>query len=82
MKPVILLLGAAAAGVLAVPTPDEYAIHERRDFVPALWAEGKRLDGSKSLPVRIGLTQSNLGHGHELLMEMYVGQLRNCPIEN
>ncbi|KAJ5645872.1 hypothetical protein N7490_002244 [Penicillium lividum] len=70
MKSSILFLGAAAVGVLAVPAPYGHAVHERRSFVPTSWTEGKRLDASASLPVRIGLTQSNLEHGHELLMEM------------
>lgn len=72
MKTSILLLGAAAVGAIAVPAPHSYELHEKREFVPTSWIEGKRLDGSTSLPVRIGLTQSNLDHGHDLLMEMYV----------
>ncbi|KAJ5994597.1 hypothetical protein N7451_010321 [Penicillium sp. IBT 35674x] len=70
MKSSILLLGAAAVGVLAVPAPYGHAVHERRDFIPTSWTEEKRLDASTLLPVRIGLTQSNLDYGHELLMEM------------
>ena len=73
MKSSILILGAAAASVLATPTPD-YEVHERRDYIPSYWIEGKRLDSSASLPVRIGLAQNNLAYGHELLMEMYVFQ--------
>lgn len=72
MKASILLLGAAAAGVLAVPSPRNYEVHERREYIPEYWTEGKRLDGSTPLPVRIGLTQSNLDYGHDLLMEMFV----------
>ncbi|KAJ5670945.1 hypothetical protein N7507_000072 [Penicillium longicatenatum] len=70
MKPSILLLGAAAVGALAVPAPYGHAVHERRDFLPTSWTEEKRLDASTLLPVRVGLTQSNLAYGHELLMEM------------
>ncbi|KAJ5087399.1 hypothetical protein N7456_011015 [Penicillium angulare] len=69
MKLSIVLLGAAAAGVAAVPTSN-YKVHERRDFIPSSWTEGKRLDGFASLPVRIGLVQNNLESGHDLLMEM------------
>lgn len=72
MKSSILFLGAAAVGVLAVPAPYGHAVHERRDFIPTSWTEEGRLDASTLLPVRIGLTQSNLDYGHELLMEMYV----------
>ncbi|KAJ5175794.1 Tripeptidyl-peptidase sed1 [Penicillium canariense] len=50
--------------------PHDYEIHERRDYIPNSWIEGKKLDGVTTLPVRIGLTQSNLDRGHDLLMEM------------
>ncbi|KAI2789280.1 Tripeptidyl-peptidase sed1 [Penicillium oxalicum] len=64
------LLLAAATAVMAMPAPHEYEVHERRDQVPASWTDSKKLDGSVMLPVRIGLTQSNLDQGHNLLMEM------------
>lgn len=70
MKFPILLLGAVASGVLAVPTPNAYTLHERRDHLPSEFSEGKRLAGHTSLPVRIGLTQNNLDHGHDLLTEV------------
>ena len=72
MKYSALLIGAAAVGAIAVPAPHTYELHEKREFMPSSWNEGKRLDGSTSLPVRIGLTQSNLNRGHDLLMDMYV----------
>lgn len=72
MKTSILLLGAAAAGALAAPSPRDYEVHERREYIPEYWTEGKRLDGSASLPVRIGLAQSNLDYGHDVLMDMFV----------
>lgn len=71
MKSTLLVLGAAAAA-LAVPTPHSYTVHERREFIPNTWVEEKRLDGSTLLPVRIGLTQSNLDKGHDLLMALLV----------
>lgn len=71
MKSSILLVGLAAVSSLAAPT-QHYELHERRDFIPSTWMEGKKLDGKVSLPVRIGLTQSNLDYGHELLMDLYV----------
>lgn len=82
MKSSILLLGAAAAAVsvLAAPKPPHYEVHERREFIPNSWTEGKRLDGLTSLPVRIGLTQSNLDYGHDLLTEMYVRDRFNSSI--
>ncbi|KAF4237496.1 hypothetical protein CNMCM8980_006955 [Aspergillus fumigatiaffinis] len=66
-----VLLGAvAAAGVLASPTPNDYVVHERRAVLPRSWTEEERLDKASVLPMRIGLTQSNLDRGHDLLMEV------------
>ncbi|KAJ5471769.1 hypothetical protein N7530_009126 [Penicillium desertorum] len=65
-----IMLCALAASTMAVPTAHDYQLHERRDFIPKSWVEGKKLDGNVSLPVRIGLTQSNLDYGHELLMDL------------
>jgi len=61
-----------AAHVLAAPASSShnYVVHERRDALPASWSEERRLDRSASLPMRIGLTQSNLDRGHDLLMEV------------
>lgn len=70
MKSSILLLGVAVVGAVAAPAP-HYELHERRDVIPTSWTQGKRLDGSTLLPVRVGLTQSNVDYGHDLLMEMY-----------
>ncbi|KAJ6105126.1 hypothetical protein N7523_010200 [Penicillium sp. IBT 18751x] len=70
MKYSALFTGFAAVGALAVPIFHTYELHEKREFMPSSWNEGKRLDGSTPLPVRIGLTQPNLNRGHDLLMEM------------
>jgi tripeptidyl-peptidase-1 len=71
MKSSMLLLLGATAAVMAMPAPHDYVVHERRDNIPNSWIQSKKLDGSTTLPVRIGLTQSNLDRGHDLLMEMY-----------
>ncbi|KAJ5604369.1 hypothetical protein N7510_009523 [Penicillium lagena] len=69
MKSSILLMGAVTT-VMAAPATHNYQLHERRDVIPSSWIEGTRLDGKTLLPVRIGLTQSNLDHGHDLLMDV------------
>jgi tripeptidyl-peptidase-1 len=76
MKSSMLLLLGAATAVIARPAPHEYVVHERRDYIPNSWIQSKKLDGSTTLPVRIGLTQSNLDRGHDLLMEMYAATHR------
>jgi len=64
------VLGILAAQVAAVPRPGNHVVHERRDAVPKSWIKRDRLDADAELPVRIGMTQSNLERGHELLMEV------------
>lgn len=70
MKSPLLFLGALAAGVLAAPASTNYVVHERREVMPRSWSEGIRLHGKTVLPMRIGLTQSNLDRGDDLLMEV------------
>ena len=71
MKGSFLLLHALVAAVGSIPTRTDYVLHERRDAIPSHWTGEKRLDGQTMLPMRIGLTQSNLDRGHDLLMEVY-----------
>ncbi|GAB1208348.1 hypothetical protein APSETT445_007096 [Aspergillus pseudonomiae] len=70
MKGSFLLLHALVAAVGSIPTRTDYVLHERRDAIPSHWTGEKRLDGQTMLPMRIGLTQSNLDRGHDLLMEV------------
>jgi tripeptidyl-peptidase-1 len=48
-----------------------YVIHERHDAAHLVgWTKRERADAEWVLPVRIGLKQSNVDKGHELLMDM------------
>jgi tripeptidyl-peptidase-1 len=76
-----LVLCALAASAIAVPIEPNYQVHERREFIPTSWTEGRKLDAKVSLPVRIGLTQSNLDRGHDLLMDLY-GTLQSISIRS
>jgi tripeptidyl-peptidase-1 len=59
-----------AAGVLSMPTtPDNHVIHEEKESIQG-WRKVSKLEGDVPLPVRIGLTQSNLHRGYELLMDV------------
>lgn len=64
------VFSALAALAAAIPHPANHVVHERRDAVPKAWLKRDRLDAGIELPVRIGMTQSNLDKGHELLMEV------------
>ena len=72
MKSGVLVAAFAAIFVAceAVPTPSKYAVHEKRSSVPRLWNRGSRIDGDAILPIRIGLTQSNLEDAEAHLMDV------------
>ena len=60
-----------AVSVVAVPTPTtQYNVHEKRERKPLMWEKVGRVDPDVVLPVRIGLTQSNLDVGPGLLDEV------------
>ena len=60
-----------AALAAALPSPATHVIHEKRSGSSS-WTpkQGVRLDGNIKLPVRIGLTESNLHLGDGILMEV------------
>ena len=56
---------------LASPTLSKRHVqHERRDELSSVWIKRDAVEPERLLPMRIGLTQSNLDRGHDLLMEM------------
>ena len=66
----IILSAALICAVTAVPSP-RHVLHERRDFEDETWIRRREVPAGKKLPVRIGMTQSNLDNAHDLLMEMF-----------
>jgi tripeptidyl-peptidase-1 len=67
---ILTILGTVAAHVAVVPFQVSHAVHERRESVPKAWVKRERVEAAAELPVRIGMTQSNLDKGHDLLMEV------------
>lgn len=61
---------AVALTATAAPTSTSHAVHEKRQLQPLNWEKYSRVDPSIVLPVRIGLTQSNLESGPALLDEV------------
>lgn len=61
---------AIAITATAAPTYTSHAVHEKREFEPLNWQKYSRVDPSTVLPIRIGLTQSNLDMGPALLDEV------------
>lgn len=70
-----VLFGVLAVEVAAVPFPSSHVLHERRIDTSKAWIRRDRVAHSALLPVRIGMTQSNLDKGHELLMDVYALEL-------
>ena len=70
LLPTLMLLGAVALTATAAPTHSSYVVHEKRQSEPLNWQKYSRVDPSVVLPVRIGLTQSNLDIGPSLLDEV------------
>lgn len=65
----IILASFGAVAVCAAPS-SRHVLHEKRAEAPKYWERTTRLHPGAILPMRIGLTQSNLHKGDELLMEM------------
>ena len=62
-------LAAFAAAAPAVPA-SLHVVHEKRDAAPRNWVKRSRLTGESKLPMRVGMTQSNLDISDDLLMEV------------
>jgi tripeptidyl-peptidase I len=60
----------AVFATLAVASPWNYVIHEQSAESPDEWFKHGSIPKQGRLPVRIGLTQTNLDRGHDLLMEV------------
>ena len=63
-------LSILAATAAAAPAPAHYVVHEKRETAPRAWVKRSRLAPETTLPMRIGLTQSNLDKGHDMLMDV------------
>ena len=66
----LMFFGTVALTATAAPTRPSHVVHEKRQSQPLNWQNYSRVDPSTVLPVRIGLTQSNLDKGRTLLDEV------------
>jgi tripeptidyl-peptidase-1 len=57
---VVVGLLATAASASIIPLKRDYTLHERRDAAPKKWIKRSTVNDAVILPIRIGLTQSNL----------------------
>ncbi|KDQ54112.1 hypothetical protein JAAARDRAFT_60885 [Jaapia argillacea MUCL 33604] len=63
-------VGIAAASPSSSPLLSPHVVHERRGHTPAGWNRARKHDSGAVLPLRIGLTQSNMDKLEEFLMEV------------
>lgn len=66
----VVALVALALQVSAIVVPRHLEVHEKRETLHPRWLKRDRVESHKLLPMRIGLTQSNLDDGHDHLMRM------------
>lgn len=65
-----LTLLSLVALVAADPLISRHVLHEKRAHTPAGWARSRKHDAAAVLPLRIGLTQSNMDRLEEMLLEV------------
>jgi tripeptidyl-peptidase-1 len=64
------VVAAIAALLNAAPAPIKHVLHEERAILSRDWTKGARIEKSAVIPMRIGLTQTNLEKGYDYLMEV------------
>jgi tripeptidyl-peptidase-1 len=64
------VIAAIAALVNAAPAPTKHVLHEERAIASRDWVKGARIEKDAIVPMRIGLTQTNLEKGYDYLMEV------------
>ena len=67
---VVSTVAACIAVVNAAPATSPMTLHEKRAAPASDWAKGARVERDAILPMRIGLTQTNLEKGYDYLMEV------------
>ena len=65
-----LCLVALLGLIEGIAIPPHHEIHEKRETLHPRWTKRDRVESHKLLPMRIGLTQTNLENGYEHLMEV------------
>jgi tripeptidyl-peptidase-1 len=65
-----ICLAALLSLVEAIAIPSHHEVHEKREAVHPRWTKRGRVPSHKMLPMRIGLTQSNLENGYDHLMSV------------
>jgi tripeptidyl-peptidase-1 len=70
LLPQSFVVVAIAVLASSAPASIKHVLHEERQFPPSDYRKGTRIEGSAILPMRIGLTQTNLENGYDHLMDV------------
>jgi len=65
-----LIASVFFVAAFASPIAPSSSPHERRAAIPRGWMKTEKVPTGSILPMRIGLVQSNLDKGHDLLMDV------------
>ena len=68
LVPQFVVVAALAALSSAAPASTKHVLHEERGSPLSDYVRGARIESSAVLPMRIGLTQTNLDDGYDHLM--------------
>lgn len=63
-----LILAALTTTTLASPISNPRVVHQKREIISSV--KGPRIDEDAIIPIRIGLKQSNLEHGYDMVMDV------------
>lgn len=69
-SPHACLFATIVAAVTALPASTLHSVHEKRSTPSWTKVDGAKPNGGIVLPIRVGLAQSNLEHGYDLLMDV------------
>ena len=69
----LILAAATAFGLSVAALPHfnaPHVVHEKREVLQPRWIERDAVVEGRTLPVRIGMTQSNMDQAHSILMDV------------
>ena len=70
VQPTIVTLLALICLTIAYPRSASHVLHEKRELTHPRWVKRSEIPSSAKLPMRIGLTQSNLDKGMDYIMDV------------
>lgn len=70
LSPILFLVLYLSCALASPKTTSSFVLHEKRTATPHYWTKRSRAHPSELLPVRIGLTQSNLHLAEQYMLDV------------